>query len=97
MNPLDALLSLGHEIVDLVGARLGPVIASGSSGSGSSGPGYPPPAVSGELSEAFVARTGLSVPAGLKFDPWAVSQRPDGGFDVGLWVPVSAAFTAAPV
>jgi hypothetical protein len=99
MNPLDALLSLGHEVVDLVGARLAPLASGSGSGShgGSSGPSHPPPAVSGELSEAFTARTGIVVPAGLKFDPWAIVQRADGGFDLGLWIPVGASFASPPV
>jgi hypothetical protein len=100
MNPFDVLLSLGHEIVDLIGTRLAPFAAHESgTGTGSpspSGPSFPPPAVPGELSEAYTARTGIAVPTGCKFDPWLQIHRPDGGIDLGGFVPVSALFTAAP-
>lgn len=97
MNPLDALLSLGHEVVDLVGARLAPLVASAGGSGPSSGPVHPPAVVPGELSEAYTARTGIAVPTGGKFDPWLQIHRPDGGIDLGGFVPVSAAFTPAPV
>jgi hypothetical protein len=94
MNPLDALLSLGHEVVDLVGARLAPLFAD--AGSGSSGPSFPPPAVPGELSEAYAARTGIAAPTACKYDPWLQVHRPDGGIDLGGFIPVGAAFASAP-
>jgi len=99
MNPLDVLLSLGHEVVDLVGARLAPLVAGvgGSGSSGSSGPVHPPAALAGELAEAYAARTGHAAPAGCKRDPWGTAQLPDGSFEVGIWIPVSAPFTPAPV